>query len=106
MVSDIDGICEPELGRRVEEDVADSLDDGRLLALPHVHNLEQAPVALAQVKDVAKDFVDKVLELVGGDDGRVGRAQRADEDGLDDVEILQVLLLLADQLVDDARRLL
>ena len=38
------------------------------------------------------------------DDGRVCIAQRADEEGLDSVQITKVLLLLVDELVYDARR--
>ena len=79
-MADIDRVREPELRRRLEEDVADALYDRRLLALPHVNHLEKAAVAFAQIQDVAEHFVDELIELAESDDRRVLFAQRSDEE--------------------------
>jgi hypothetical protein len=84
-----------------KERPTDALYDRRLLALPDVHHFQQPPVALAQVENVTEHLVDKVLQPFERDDGWDCRSQRLEEDGLDGVEVLHVLVLLADELVDD-----
>jgi hypothetical protein len=77
-VADVAGVREPELGGRAEEDVADALDHGRLLALAHAQLLEQPPVALAQVEHVVEHVLDQRVQPVAREDR--GRAERADEE--------------------------
>ena len=67
-----------------------------------VHDLQESSVALSKVKDVAEYIVNELVNFVLGDDRRVCVAKRAYEDAVDGVEVVNVLLLLADQLVDDA----
>ena len=103
-VSYIDRVREAELSRSLEEDVPDSLDDRRLLALSHEDHFQKAAIAFAQVQHVAKDLVDELVNLTVTYDRWVGVAERTNEERLDGVQVTKILLLLVDELVDDAGR--
>lgn len=58
------GVCQSEFSRRVKEDVPYPRNDLALLSLSNVHHLEQIAVAFTQVKDIAKNFFDKIVNTV------------------------------------------
>ncbi len=59
-------------------------------------------IAFSQVQDIAENFVNKFLQLIqGSDDGGIGISKRFEEDGLNDIDVLKVLLFFGYQLVDD-----
>ena len=95
-------IHDPELRSGRQENIAYKTYKRPFFALSDLELVEHAPVRLAEVEDVAEDVVNEVVNLVLGNDGRVGVAKRAYEDAVDGVEVVNVLLLLADQLVDDS----
>ena len=79
-MSKVGGICQPELNRSLEEDVTDSVDHWCFLSLADVHDLKQAPVELAQVKNVVEHLVDEVIDLAWTDDGWPCAAKGTDEE--------------------------
>lgn len=105
MVGNIKRISQPESLSSFQEHISDTLDNRCLLTLSNVEDLQQVPIALPQVQNIAENFVDKFLQLVqGGDDGGVGISEWFEEDGFDYVDILKVLLLFSDQFMDDTSR--
>ena len=48
-MSNVNGVRQSELRRRVQENVSDALDDRGLFALPDIQDLEKSTITLAQV---------------------------------------------------------
>ena len=77
-MSNVNGIRQSELCRRIQEDISNALDDRSLFALPDIQDLEKSTIALAQVQNVTEHFFDKLLDLAWPDNRRSGGAKRAD----------------------------
>ena len=120
-VAEVSGVREPELCRGLQENVPDTLDDRCLLSLSDEHDLQQAAVTFSQIQDIVEDLVDKFVNLAGADDRRPCCTKWTNEElngnlqhlktmvyrgtyTFYGVEVPQVLLLSADDLVDDARQ--
>lgn len=58
-------IHHPELRRCVQEDVPDTHHNWCLLALAHIHHLEQPAVDLAQLQKIRKAHVDEFIHFAG-----------------------------------------
>lgn len=100
-MANVDGVRQPELRRRVQEDIADPLDDRCLFPLANVHDFEETSIAFPQVQYVAKHVVYELFHLVLRDHRWIRHAERSQENRLDDVEVLDILFFLADDFVDD-----
>jgi hypothetical protein len=101
VMSDKSRVCKPELCGGFQEDIANLLNDRRLLSLTNVKHLEESPVAFTKIQDVAEDLVDEVLDWLLRDDSRSRVPQRLDENRLDDIEILHILFFSHDKAVDN-----
>jgi hypothetical protein len=56
------------------------MDDRGFFPLADVHNLKQATITLAQVKDIVKDFVDEVINLAWTNDWGAGDTKWSNEE--------------------------
>jgi hypothetical protein len=97
---DIPRIRNPELGGCLEEHIPDPIDHRILFSLPYSQALQQASVALSQVKDIVEHVVDETVQ-VSGDNGRVRLLKGPDEEALDDVKVGDILDFLVDDVIDD-----
>jgi hypothetical protein len=60
----VDRVSASEFRGGIQKDIANTLDDWHFLALPDIQYFQEATIALAEVENVAKHVVDKVVELV------------------------------------------
>lgn len=101
MMSNIYGVYNSELRCRIQEDITDSLDDRMLFSLTNVQDFEQSTIGFTKLENVSEDFKHKFFEDERSHHGGIGISKRFHEDVLDDIQILNVLLLFADELVDN-----
>lgn len=79
-MSNIVGVSQPELCRRVQEDISNTMDDGGLFALPNIHGFEQPSVAFAQIEDITEDIVYEVVNFAWANDRWVGHPEGTNEE--------------------------
>jgi hypothetical protein len=74
------GVERTKVLRNEEEDIANHLDDGMLLALPLVEEVEQALVGDSKGREVGKDILDELFEHLGRmQDGWLSSSERENE---------------------------
>lgn len=103
-MTDVYWIRPTELGSRGEEDIANFLDHRLLLPLTNVHVLQKSFVGLSEIQYVSEYIVDQRVEVLRGNDWRVGFTKGFDEVRVDELEVLNKLLFFLYHLVDDANQ--
>jgi hypothetical protein len=74
------GVERTKVLRNEEEDIANHFDDGMLLALPLVEEVEQALVGDSKGREVGKDILDELFEHLGRmQDGWLSSSERENE---------------------------
>lgn len=64
MMSNVCRIGYPEYGSSIQKDIANDLNNGCLLPLSYIQDLQQMAIALSEVENVSKDGVDKLIHVI------------------------------------------
>ena len=82
-MSNVSRICIPKLGGCVQEYISYSQNNGTFFSLTDVEHFKQTTITLAKIEDVAKQFVDEVIQKVRRYDSRVCSTQWFNKDRFD-----------------------
>ena len=77
----ISRICKPKLGGRIQEYISYSQNNRTFFSLTDIQHFEQTTITLAKIEDVAKKFVDEIVQKAASYDRRICGTQWLDKDG-------------------------
>jgi hypothetical protein len=60
-MTNVNGVRQPELCCCLQENITDSLNNGRLFTLSHVHGLQKTSIAFSEVENVTEDIFNEVI---------------------------------------------
>lgn len=75
----INRIGQPELCCSFEKDITDPMDDRSLFPLSNIQYFQQVTIALPEVKDVAENIINEILQLVMREHRRMSNSEGFDK---------------------------